>query len=55
MYKCANDKKSYPQICAQNKKIINNPHVNKVNTHKVIHILTELCTILGIKFKFRIK
>ncbi len=45
MNKCAKNTKSYPQICAQKWRVINNPHVNNPVTHKVIHIFTDLFTI----------
>ncbi len=46
MHKCAKEVESYPQTCAQNERIINNPHVNNVITNKVIHIFTDLYTTI---------
>lgn len=55
MHKCAKEVESYPQTCAQNKWIINNPHVNNQITNKVIHIFTGLYTIGVDKSTFRLK
>lgn len=51
MNKCAKNAKSYPQISAQKWRFINNPHVNNHFTHKVIHIFTDLFTIIVDKIK----